>query len=139
MNFKRAISFAFLWIANVSILAHVVFFHHHESQLSAAICAENHKHQCSESAHPCSESDSASKCCPFENCLMSDFVSKVVDFKLTEPLFEQIDLILNRNLTGHTFDFFDLTGLPFRQKPYLPLYNSHVFSQSHGLRAPPVC
>ena len=148
MNFKKAISISFLLFANIAILVHVVLFHHHESQLSAAICAENLTHQCSESTHKYPANDNANnypvnerahKCCTIDNCILNDVISKAGGYKLSEPVFNNINVIVNNNPACHSFLITYLTGLPFRQKPYQPFFYDDFISQSLGLRAPPAC
>jgi len=164
MNIKKTISLSFLLFANISILVHIVLFHHHDSQLSAAICAENIEHRCAanncpdndkasncpdnksatncpdtDNANDCPDNKRAHKCCTIENCILKDFITKADGFKLSKPFFDKIDFIVNINPACHTLQITDLTGLPFRQKPDLPFFYDEFISQSLGLRAPPAC
>ena len=148
MRFKKTISLSFLLFANIILLVHTVLFHHHDSQISAAFCAESQKYQCvanahkchcTESGHTCPGAGSAHKCCTIDNCLLNDFITKVNGFKLSEPFFNKIDIIIHNTATCPTLRIADLTGLPFLQKPYLPHIYDAFISQSSGLRAPPAC
>jgi len=141
MDIKRTISVSFLLFANMVILAHSVVFHHHDCQLFAVICAENHN--CNENAkqknHCDHENHAKNSCCVFENCLLSKPFTKADDFKLTKPIINNFDIFFIYTPANQTIIITDLTGLPFRQRPYLLLFYSDFISQPIGLRAPPAC
>ena len=159
MDVKKAISLSFLIIANAAILMHIVMFHHHNSALAAAFCVANQTHCCTENtqhhctgnadrnntcpsdenAHndPCNKC--ANNCCTIENCLLNAFITKIDGFKLTEPAANSLNIFIHTIPTFLTHHINDLAGLPFRQKPYIPLFYTTFVSQSPGLRAPPVC
>ena len=142
MSIKKAISLSFLLLANVAILVHVFVFHHHDSQLPAVFCTETQKyHNCDGNTgqHNCPETQNAHNCCTVENCLLNDSITKSDDFKIIEPIVNNLYIITNNALACKTFQITDLEGLPFRQKPYLPSCHLQYISQSLGLRAPPVC
>ena len=141
MNIKKAISLLFLLFANAAILVHIVEFHHHDSQLSAVMCAENKKHHCAENTeqHKCPDSENAHKCCIIENCLLSNSITKTDDFKLTEPIVNNSYIIINNIPACQTLQITDWAGLSFQQNPYVLLFYSEFVSLSIGLRAPPVC
>ena len=139
---KKTISLSFLLLANMIILAHSVVFHHHDSRLHIVLCDANQVHECdrrSEQHNNCPASKDKNKCCAIENCLLSVFITKDDGFKQTEPVVNNLDIILNAILACQTINITDLSGLPFWQKPYLPLFYSTFVSQSSGLRAPPAC
>jgi len=142
MSIKKAISLSFLLLANVVMLAHLVVFHHHDNQITATSCAAYQEHYCSENTeqHHCHDTKNTGKCCVNENCPLSTPFTKADDFKQIKPVFNNFDfIIINIFPTYQITQITDLVGLPFRQKPYLPLFYSEFISQSMGLRAPPAC
>ena len=132
MRVKKVISLSFLLLANVVMLAHSVIFHHHDNPMSVVLCAEDHEHHCPDTETP-------SKCCTFQNCLLGAPYTKADDFKPIKQGFDNFEFIVIISSSNRITPITDLTGLPFRQKPYLPLFYSEFVSQSMGLRAPPAC
>ena len=141
MNIKKVISLSFLLLANISMLAHAVAFHHHDRQLPAVICTENQKHHCDENTEPhnCPDTEHSGKCCTIENCLLSSPFTKADGFELTKSIANNFDIIINNIPVYQTVQIINLVGLPFRQNPYVPLFYSEFIAQSIGLRAPPAC
>ena len=123
------------------MLVHSVVFHHHDNPISVVFCAENQKHHCPDHTeqHNCPDTENTHKCCTFQNCLLGAPYTKTDDFKPIKPGFDNFEFIVIISSSNRITPITDLTGLPFRQKPYLPLFYSEFVSQSIGLRAPPAC
>ena len=141
MSIKKAISLSFLFLVNIAILAHSVVYHHHNDQIFSVLCTANQGHHCDGTAHEhhSHDTESPSKCCAFENCLLNTLYTKADDFKLTKSIFEESNFDINTFIVNQTIQIADLSGLPFRQNPDLLLLYSEYLSQSIGLRAPPTC
>jgi len=129
MNVKKTIALSILLFANVIMLVHAVVPHHHHDGmlfLSSFIQHENIPQHCNYTH--CHDG--------IEDCaLVNDYTRfdndgqtfQLHDFNSTLFLVYSITQIENN------------ADLPFRQKPYLPLFYSEFISQSLNLRAPPVC
>jgi hypothetical protein len=107
-------------------------FHHHDSQISVVLCAENQEHHCH-------DTENTNNCCAIENCFLNNLFTKADDFKIIKPILNNFDIITNDFPVYLISQITDLNGLPFRQKPYIFLFYTDFVSQSAGLRAPPVC
>jgi hypothetical protein len=138
MYIKRAISFSFLLLANVFLLAHVVIFHRHHEEAGAGLihshCTDNEKACHHEHEHPFS----SDRCCivdnvyaPARNIVKTSCRShtncdcKVLYALISTPLY------IN--------DFVDDIQIHFPKNPFVPVFYTKFVSQSIGLRAPPVC
>ena len=140
MSIKKAISLSFLLFANMVILAHSVVFHCHSDQLLSVVCSASQGHYCDGTAHEHHSHEATNKCCTIENCQLDNlFYTEADGLKQIKPVFDTIDFCIIIFSAEQTFSTNDLTGLSFRQKPYIPLLYSEYFSQSFGLRAPPIC
>ena len=142
---RRVIAISFLVLANIIILAHAVVYHHH--YIPVAWTDIHHEHDCNLPDHYHDDTQ------PIGHCNDSNCLGDVEDCLLTA-----IYVKLNNNRRSIQLLDFDLfpyslfsfsnysisqveddTNLPFRQKPYLISYLTEYISQSHGLRAPPIC
>jgi len=142
MSLKRAISFSFLLLANILLLAHLVVPHHHHEHLSVCFCdfqcndievcthTQPHEHEKNsipqkccfiDNAYPPANNNIKHTCRPHKNC----DCGQVFFALIATPLY--------------THDFVDDTIIHFRQNPFVPLFYSEFISQSLGLRAPPTC
>ena len=143
-NLKKAIAISFLCFASTILLAHTITPHHHHDGLIYIITAA-HGHDC---CHPHNDHDSLPDdgICDYPLC--NNSISDCESAKIY-VIYDN-----DRRVDAHNSDLFpvvialfpnettpliaDDTGLPFRQKPYL-ITHTEYFSQSPGLRAPPVC
>ena len=142
MSVKKAISLSFLLLANVIILVHPVVFHHHdhEHQTSADVCVVNQEHHCGEcTENHCPDAENTGRCCVVKNCLLNSPFTQANTYKLTKPVFNNFDFIINNIPVCQTIQITDLTGLSFRQIPDIFLFYTDFVAQSIGLRAPPAC
>ena len=141
MTTKKVLAFSFLLIANISILAHTVLFHHHENPVSVDVCAESYKHCCSDNNKEKQNhsAEHTNKCCVFDNCILNNPFTITDNYKQIKPEFNSFFTVKNIGAFDGITQITKLDGLPFRQKPYLLLFYTEFISQSMGLRAPPVC
>ena len=140
MTAKKIVSLSFLLLANVVILVHSVVFHHHDHLTPVVLCVISQEHHCDGTTeHHCHDTENTNKCCIIENCSLNAPFTKANSCKLIKPVFNNFDFIINNIPANQITQIADLKGLPFRQKPYLPLFYSEFISQSMGLRAPPDC
>ena len=140
MSLKRAISFSFLLLANILVLAHVfISHHHHHDEIEACVvphcedahhCHEHQQHEhennhfpdkCCIDIYPPANNNIKHTCRSHKNC----DCGQVFFALIATPLY--------------THDFVDDTIIHFRQNPFVPLFYSEFISQSLGLRAPPAC
>ncbi len=137
---KRAVTFIFLLLANIALLAHaVVPHHHHGGSITFILCS--HCNDCGKACHHNHEAgqhDDSTEDCPLkEGYIRADSCKQVVsadsgdDTQLSDdlPLF-YFDSVIKVTDCGY---------LHFRQKPYLFFYHTTFISEALGLRAPPVC
>ncbi len=142
MGIKKVISLLFLLLANVVILAHSVVFHHHDNPIPVTLCVADQEHHCDENAeqnHCCHDTESAGNCCDSKSCLLNTPFTTNDNIRALSAVNNFDFVIIHLFSVNQIVQITDLTGLPFRQKPYsLPFYSEFI-SQSKGLRAPPVC
>jgi len=143
MNIKRVISLSILLLANVIMLAQPVvrYIQNYNNQAPVVACSTNQKRNCSKHTEQqsCSNTTHEKKGCDTEKCLLRNLFSQENSIKLPKPIFNDFDFTISDILACRITPITDLTGLPFRQKPYIPLFYADFVSQSIGLRAPPVC
>ena len=142
MNVKKTISVSFLLFVNIILLAHSAVCHHHDydNQTLVVVCSTNQEHNCAQHTNnqTCHDTKNAHTCC-VENCHLNDFFTPTNTVRFSKPIFNTIDIIIHNIPACQTIQITDLAGLPFRQKPYIPLFYTDFVAQSIGLRAPPVC
>jgi len=128
MSLKRAVSFAFLLIANVIMLAHAVEHHHHHDD--GGLCIEALCNDCEEAQYP-------EQCC-FDVYVPANKSQKTPCRSHKKCLCEHHLLYIAILTPLYTHNFVDDTVIHFRQNPYVPLLYFEYVSKSRGLRAPPV-
>ena len=141
MSVKKTISVSFLLFVNIIMLTHSAVCHH-DDQTIVAVCSANQEHDCaqhSEHSNNCHDTEDSHTCCVIKNCLLSDFFTQTNTVRFSKPIFNTIDIIINDIPAYQTIQITDLAGLPFQQKPYIPLFYTDFVAQSIGLRAPPAC
>ena len=142
MNIRRTISLFVLLLANVIMLAKpVVCYLQHNSIIPVTVCSTNQKHNCSKHAkqHNYPGTKQEKKCCDTERCFLHNLSLQESSVKLPGLSSNDVDVSISDIPVYRTIQITELTGLPFRQKPYIPLFYAHFVSQSIGLRAPPAC
>jgi hypothetical protein len=150
MSIKKAVSFSFLLLASMILLAHSLIPHHHHNQIPVALNIANHEHG-SDATHdhhhhddaaPAEHNDNSHGHEVIEDCLLEKaFVRIGSDRQAFQTLDFNFDLLpcLLPLFSGYSISQITDNGLPFRQKPYLQSFHTDYISQSLGLRAPPVC
>jgi hypothetical protein len=166
MCLKKVISLLIILLANMVLLAHPVvryIQYSSYSQTSVTICPAiqthnyckkglltthntkaascKHTHNCSKNTiqHNCPDNKTERKCCDKDKCLMHNLFSHDNSIKLPKPVSNDFDFNISNISDCQITQITDLTGIPFRQKPYIPHVYADYSSQSIGLRAPPVC
>ena len=138
----KAIALSFLFLANTIMLAHSIVPHHHHNGLIFTLTTEHHNDG-DDDAHHDDNCDYPNCNDGIENCELSMIY---ISFGNEKQIFQPYDC--NFNVLLCVFILFsddsippiaNDIGIPFRQNPYLQLYHSDDVTQSHGLRAPPVC
>ncbi|MDR2927747.1 MAG: hypothetical protein LBV41_06060 [Cytophagaceae bacterium] len=131
MSIKKVISLTFLVLASMVMLVHLFIPHHHHSQNSVAVCTNHHE-----------DTDADNHCQDaVDDCFMQQaYVKNMEDNRLT---FQTPDFALTLcylSLFAENLILpIDDDCLPFKQKPFSPLFYTDYVSQSIGLRAPPAC
>jgi hypothetical protein len=146
MGIKRVISLSAHLFVSMVLLAHLFVCHHHDhdhdNQTLVAACATNQEHDCNhdtEQHKDCPDANDVHKCCVVDNCILNDLFAPTNIVKLPKKFFNSFDFFTSNISDNQTIQVADLSGLPFRQKPFIPLFYTEFISQSIGLRAPPIC
>ena len=143
MNIKKTISLFILLLANVIMLAQPVvrYIQHHNNQELTVECSTNPNSNCCKHTEQQNSPNTTpeKKCCDTGKCLLRNLFLEEISIKLPKPIFNDFDFIISDILACRIIPITDFTGLPFRYKPYIPLFYADFVSQSIGLRAPPAC
>lgn len=138
MSIKKAIALTFLLLANVFMLAKpVVCYYRHTNQIPVTTCAANQKKDCNHAKQQ--NCPNTKKGCDTQKCVLKNLFLSENNDKLPKPIIIDFNIITGNISDCQTIKITDLTSLPFRKKPYVPLIYADFTSQSFGLRAPPAC
>jgi len=113
----------------------------YNNQTPVAVCSENQKRNCCKHTEEQNNPNTTheKKGCDIKKCLLRNLFSQENSIKLPKPILNDFDFIISDILACRIIPITDFAGLPFRQKPYIPLFYADFVSQSIGLRAPPAC
>jgi len=150
---KKRLAIAPLFFACAMLLAHIVVPHHHHNGTiicllnfeSEVLVESNHidgyiddeecGHDDAGEGHHHGDNDSE------ENCFIDDLYlasetkhSMDAGYCDIQPSIQ----VLNATLPENPFENILLTGVPFRDKPFIISYRSLINSEASGLRGPPI-
>ena len=140
---KKGIALTFLILANTIILVHAAIPHHYHKGIPYLATSAHHKNEVAFNFNYTQPADMR-PLIPLDeenidNCSFATFYLRSENDK---QVLELIDF--NFNQTQSFLFLFSIpeivkfAGLPFRQKPYIQSCHTQFFTQSSGLRAPPV-
>ncbi|MDR2805123.1 MAG: hypothetical protein LBB85_05680 [Dysgonamonadaceae bacterium] len=135
---KKTIFIFFLWLANITLLAHAAIPHHHHLSEPTAMCTAQHEHP--DATHPDGETKGNVS---FEACLISHIYTKAdnnkPDIQSPDARFQPAICLLFLCPDCSIDQISVSSRRRFLPKPYLPFSSTEFIAQSAGLRAPPVC
>ncbi|MDR1739921.1 MAG: hypothetical protein LBR45_04115 [Bacteroidales bacterium] len=142
MNIKKVIALSILILANIVMLAKpVVCYYQHTNQTPAAECAAKQKNDCCKHNKQDNSPDKNTPQKDFgtHKCVLKNLFLQENSNKIPKLVANDFNTITGNIPDCQTALTTDLTGLSFRQKPYIPIFYADFVSHSIGLRAPPAC
>ncbi len=154
---KKVISYGFLLLANIILLAHAVIpHHHHNGGITLYICYFLPSNHTEEHRHNLYHSHADGHCHVADNHSHERDIS---DYCLLNSPYIRANQNRQENVTSSNWDSPPDTSLsypcdcaacqaiipidygngPFRHAPYIPFSHCSYLAHSTGLRAPPVC
>jgi hypothetical protein len=135
---KKIITFIILLFANIVLLAHSFLPHHHHSDGSVYVvthcCSTEHNHEgCTNEKGHNHDSCDGGVCEITEDYTLREQSVGSPDNSYKITLFSQLFYACK------TFELIVYDEIQFSEKPCVNLYHSAYYTQSTGLRAPPVC
>ncbi len=142
MNIKKVIALSIILLANTIMLAKpAVCYYLRTNQTPATECAAKQKNDCCK--HNKQDNSPGKNNTPKDfgthKCVLKNLFLQENSNKIPKLIANDFNTITGNIPDCQTTQTTDLTGLPFRQKPYIPIFYDDFVSHSIGLRAPPAC